>query len=68
MICFIIKNKNMGKAIKIDNANFASRGLGQIHWCKYDISYCTLYKYLISPYLITKELSFCIKTLKASEL
>ena len=37
----------MGKAIKIDNANFASRGLGQIHWCKYDISYCTLYKYLI---------------------
>lgn len=37
----------MGKAIKIDNANFASRGLGQVHWCKYDISYCTLYKYLI---------------------
>jgi hypothetical protein len=37
----------MGKAIKIDNVNFASRGLGQVHWCKYDISYCTLYKYLI---------------------
>lgn len=37
----------MGKAIKIDNADFASRGLGQVHWCKYDISYCTLYKYLI---------------------
>ena len=37
----------MGKAIKIDNANFISRGLGRVHWCKYDISYCTLYKYLI---------------------
>lgn len=37
----------MGQAIKINNANFASRGLGQVHWCKYDISYCTIYKYLI---------------------
>lgn len=36
----------MGKAIKINNANFAHKGLGQVHWCKYDISYCTLYKYL----------------------
>lgn len=48
----------MGKAIKINNANFASRGLGQVHWCKYDISYCTIYKYLIGDSNSWIELDF----------
>ena len=37
----------MGQAIKLVNSNFINRYIGIVHICKYDISYCTLYKYLI---------------------
>ena len=37
----------MGQAIKLVNSNFINRNIGIVHICKYDISYCTLYKYLI---------------------
>ena len=37
----------MGQAIKLVNSNFINRNIGIVHMCKYDISYCTLYKYLI---------------------
>ena len=37
----------MGVAIKLSNTNYIMTNIGIVHICKYDISYCTLYKYLI---------------------